>query len=170
MKVSDSQTKTQLRPRLSTAKRLIIAAVLVGVILGGWGTVRAMQRHQAQRQAEAATARRHILVSQAAKLLNPKNVKQLKPVTDQIRQEPNYTKDQSYLYVLLTYSINVNDSGSANTELKQLEKAYKGKTAYDKSLQPYVLSQPALRQMVDFLRQQAADTGKNATFGSSPMR
>lgn len=147
--------------------KLVAVVLAIIVILGAiWGSqaLITLQRH---RHTQAMAAKRHALISQAAQVLGPQHIKDLKPLTAQIKQQPNYSSDQSYMFILLTYSINLSDAKSASSELQQLNRVYRGDAAYDSSLQPHIVTQKDLQQTVVFLQQQAKEVKSNMTFGTN---
>ena len=136
------------KPTIIILSTILIVCVLVAGVVG---VIRAKQRHDLQQQ----QAKRHALIVRASKVLEPKDVSRLEPITKEIKALPNYQNDPSYVYILLVYYINLSDSPNATHYLVQLNKISKSNLALEPVLQSNAPSRQDLQKNISFLENQS---------------
>lgn len=101
------------------------------------------------------------LLKEATGLLDPGKVKELSVVAEKIRKTEGYDKDPNYLYVVLTYHINLSDSENARKTYNLLKDAYGSEIGYDPLLVD-TKTPDELEPVVSFLEKNREAVDKNS--------
>lgn len=72
-----------------------------------------------------------IVLKEAVELLDPSKVKELSVVVEKIKKLEGYDKDSNYLYVILTYYINLSDAENARITYDLLINVFNSESGYD---------------------------------------
>ena len=108
-----------------------------------------------------ASEKCHEILNNSVKALNDNNIKKQAEIVEQIKKEPNYTKEPNYMFVVTRYYINIGDPKNSKANYEKLNEAYSKEEGYNKIIRSIAATPGDLQLMIKYLEQQADQAQKN---------